>query len=329
MLFKLKGFFYKLLSLTGGLDYFWHKLPNGLYNFNYHRIGNKEVAKFDRAIFSCTAKSFDKHVQAIKDNFIIINPQNLEKLIKLDKLKQARYAIISFDDGYADNYYEAFPILKKYNVTASFFITTNFIESNQIPWWDEIAFLLRESCGETYRCISTDKVFELKSGNIDDTIKLIMQEGKKLKKLSILDVLYNIREQFPKAYKKVQEKKQTLFMTWAQIEEIAESGMEIGSHTLTHRILSQLSAQEQKQEIFKSKAIIENKLNGSIFSIAYPVGRYHCYNETSLKLAALAGYKVGFNNEAGNHLTIKNCYDINRYCIARDDINRLKYECCF
>jgi peptidoglycan/xylan/chitin deacetylase (PgdA/CDA1 family) len=331
--YKIKKTLEKLLVLSKSINFFWRRLPKGLYVFNYHRIGEAAGTKFDRAVFSCSTRAFEQHLITIKEKFIVIDTEQLIYLTQHDKFIDNRYAIITFDDGYIDNYHKAFPLLKKHNLCASFYIATDFIDLAKIPWWDEIAFLLRHSVNQTYCLIGTNKNFSLVENKIDKVIQQIMTAIKLLTTHNVLDVLNDIKVNFPEAnllLNNIQQKEsQKLFMTWSQIKEMSDNGMEIGSHTISHRILSQLSIGEQQAEISHSKSIIEKNINKKVNSLAYPVGRYHCYNFQSEEAAKEAGYQIAFNNEAGFHRSVTNHFAINRYCIASDDTNDLKLGCLF
>jgi peptidoglycan/xylan/chitin deacetylase (PgdA/CDA1 family) len=329
MLYQLRQLFSKLLSLTGGINYFWNKLPNGIYVFNYHRIGNKEKTHFDRAIFSCTQQAFEQQIIELKKHFTIINTVQLAQLIEQDEITNSRFAVITFDDGYLDNYTQALPVLVKHKVPAVFYLTTKFLDTNSITWWDEIAYLLRKSHGLTYHLPNSIKKYKLDNNNIDKIIQQIMSDIKQAKNLSVLTALEDIRIQFPLAKEQLQDDNSQLFMGWEHAQALIDQGMEIGSHTLTHPILSQLSDEQHNQEIIESKLVLEERLKCKINSIAYPVGRYYCYNQKSFEYSASAGYNIGFNNEPGFHRSICNNLDINRFCVATNDINCLKYECCF
>lgn len=329
MSIQLRQVLSKLLSLTGGINYFWNKLPNGIYAFNYHRIGDKENTPFDRAIFSCTLEAFEQQIVVLKKHFKIINTVELTKLIERGEIVSERFAVITFDDGYLDNYTEALPILKKHSVTAVFYLTTTFLDSNQITWWDEISYLLRKSSGKVYQLPNSASEYILERNNIDNVIRKIMADIKQSKNLSIATALDDIRMKFPLAKVELSAENYQLFMNWTHAKELLRQGMEIGSHTLTHPILSQLDTEQHKKEIVDSKVILEERLKCNINSIAYPVGRNYCYNEQTLEFAAAAGYQIGFNNEPCLHRSIHQSLDINRFCVATNDINYLKYECCF
>ena len=98
----------------------WPILPNGIYCFNYHRIGNEENSQFDPNVFSCTAERFEQHIKFYHAEFTVISIENLIDLIENNSPLDKKYALITFDDGYIDNYSVAFPILKKHNITAAF-----------------------------------------------------------------------------------------------------------------------------------------------------------------------------------------------------------------
>ena len=272
---------------------------------------------------------FEQHIQFYKSNFDVISIEELESLSKSTSKFNQKFAIISFDDGYIDNYELAYPILKSYQTPAIFFIATDFIDKEVLPWWDEIAFLLRQSCGKTYRLLNTGKSFTLQKATIDRTIQRIMSAAKVLEHHSIEEVLSDVREQFHEAKMMAEENKQQLFMSWNQVKEMAVSGMEIGSHTISHRILSQLSLSQQEHEIVTSKQVIESRISKPVHSIAYPVGRYYCYNQSSFTYAQQAGYLIGFNNEPGYHRSISNEFDINRFCVSNNNFDFVKFECCF
>lgn len=329
MFFRLHQKLSKLLSLTRGINYFWDKLPNGVYAFNYHRIGDKENTPYDRGIFSCTQQAFEQQIIAIKDHFKIINTVELAELIERNEIANERFAVITFDDGYIDNYTEALPILKKHQVSAVFYLTTTFLDSKEITWWDEVAYLLRKSHDMTYQLPNGASKHQLEKNNIDKIIQRIMTDIKQTKSLSVITVLDDIRLKFPIAKESLSREEHQLFMGWEQAKVLLQQGMEIGSHTLTHPILSQLDVKQHREEIVNSKLLLEEKLQCEINSIAYPVGRYYCYNEKTFEFTAAAGYKIGFNNEPGLHRSIENVLDINRFCVATNDLNHFKYECCF
>lgn len=325
--YKTRRIISRLLIKTGLINLLWKYLPNGIYVFNYHRIGNAKECRYDRGIFSCDPQSFGLQLVQIEDNFTIISSDELEVLMNNGQILAQRYAVITFDDGYLDCYQKAFPILLKHKIKATFFITTAFVESNKIPWWDEIAYILRQSLGQPFRSIANNKTTLLTLENIDKQIELTLFEAKRLKDKTVYDVLKDLRKRYPEAATLLEKESTQLFMDWRQLNEMTDAGMIIGSHTVNHSILAKLPIQQQRFEIVESKHIIEANLNSVITSIAYPVGRYHCFNEISFNLVKEAGYQLGFNNEPGKNKSMINPFSINRICIENNEINNLKMNC--
>jgi polysaccharide deacetylase len=115
---------------------------SGVVVFNYHRIGNATGSPFDHGLWSAGAAAFGEHIRSCKAHADVIGADDLPEITRR---RRGRYVLITFDDGYRDNYDVAFPILKAEHVSALFFVTTGFIDSGRLSWWDEIAWMVRSS----------------------------------------------------------------------------------------------------------------------------------------------------------------------------------------
>jgi len=108
-------------------------------------------------------------------------------------------------------------------------------------------------------------------------------------------------------------------LTWDQVREMAAEGIEIGSHTMTHAMLSRLTPLELREELRGSKAMIEQEIQRPCETIAYPVGRSYSYDETSLAEVGLAGYRIGVAYDDGvNWAGAVNLFALRRKSIERD-----------
>ena len=101
-------------------------------------------------------------------------------------------------------------------------------------------------------------------------------------------------------------------MTWDQLRAMADAGMAIGSHTLTHRVLASLNEEDQRREIFTSKIRLEKELGREMRSFAYPLGGPDHINEDSIRLAREAGYRIAYTFSTGAASRINDPWSIRR-----------------
>ncbi len=288
--YQIKRF---MLDRIGYLDKQWRRLAPGLYAFNYHRIGNPDETEFDPNVFSCDSQHFRTQLELIKSRFRIIGVQELLELVASNEPPSEALALITFDDGYADNHRNALPILLELQSQALFFLPTDFIESEKIPWWDEAAWLVRKSKHSTIRLPGLNEVIDRDRNGVAESIRSVLRYFKNntqysiVEKLALLEIACELSLD-PSVTP-------SLFLSWKQVGEMLERGMGIGSHTCSHRILSHISAYEQQSELTRSKLTIEKHTGCSVSTLAYPVGGLDSYTEETRRLAGEAGYLAAFN----------------------------------
>lgn len=302
----------KWSQLPGLKQLLWKVLPNGVYCFNYHRIGAPEDTTFDPNVFSCTAAMFEQHLYFFLKHFEIISTNDLAELYSNNSVDK-RYAVITFDDGYQDNYQFAYPLLKQLNIPATLFVATDFIDQKCIPWWDEVAWIIKSSSPEDIAKCGWLSERHLYSMTPAQQIKAVLQVIKKDKKTSIQEKLAHLRLVSGKSFS-IERLENKLFADWDMIREMGNNGIIIGSHTCSHRILSHLSEREQEQELSLSKAKIEHELSHSTNTLAYPVGGFDSFTSTTEKLAKKIGYKLAFSyvNGVNKKLTSDTKYQLRR-----------------
>ncbi|WP_164084656.1 polysaccharide deacetylase family protein [Alteromonas flava] len=319
---KVKRLIRRVIATTQLRRFVWRFLPNGVYVFNYHRIGDSTATDFDRDIFSCSQSTFEKHLEIISSHFELVDVAQLAEIVQAPQVSK-RYAIITFDDGYLDNYTLAYPAMKQAAVKGVFFLPTSLISGTEIPWWDEMAYILRSNVGQSVTFPGEDVAVPISQATLDKDIRSFIYRAKRLENYTAQQVLEHLRAQFPNVDSKSKAAEQQLFMNWKQVKQLADDGMEIGSHTINHHILSRLSEDEQRYEIAESKAIIERELNNSVKVIAYPVGRHHCFDDTTKAIVQQSGYALAFNNEPHFNVAPIDPFDINRFSVNDDDLAKV------
>jgi len=292
-----------IINYSGYAYLKWKLRAFGFYCFNYHRIGDPNKTPFDPNVFSCTKETFANHLQFYQENFEVINIKQLIYLISSEIPLKKHYALITFDDGYKDNYDDALPLLIEQNISATFFIPTDYINNQKVPWWDEIAWMIKQ-CNLDYIQLPhwQDKVI-LDKQNFRLTLRKIISQIKKNRQMPIDTVLNIIREKTQVKF--CYNEGFQLFMNWDMLKEIQNNGMDIGSHGCSHQILSHLSSSDQIEELKLSKSKLESKLNTAIQAFAYPEGGVNTYNQLTIEALEKTNYKLGFNFIPGINKDLK------------------------
>ncbi len=118
---------------------------DSLLVLNYHRIGNPNDDPFDPGVFSATGDQLNEQISYLKRHVLIVTLPEAQAFCDgtlREKTPRCR-VLITFDDGYLDNYEMAFPILRSHGVQGVFFLATSMVGSCSVPWWDHIAFVMK------------------------------------------------------------------------------------------------------------------------------------------------------------------------------------------
>jgi len=290
----------------------------------YHRVYDFDAENypFDDDLISASVCEFKNQLKFISDNFNVITFHEASRYLENDQSFPRNSLVITFDDGYADNYYNAFPLLKKYGLKAVFYLATDNIGTTTPFWFEKIAFY-----GKRGLLDSTLR-------NFDSALKLVLPTNYKaadwqsLRSFLIKSKnherlrLLNLIDEYCQTDISAKEMKFVLPMTWIEAVEMSRAGMEIGSHTKSHLVLGMASQAEVLCELKDSKKIIEEKIQSSVVSVSYPIAS-HCFsiNETVTTLAKEVGYKWGVSYFSGTDaLPLED--DASRYSLRRLKVER-------
>lgn len=221
---------------------------------------------------------------------------SLDELVDLvnEKKSSKKVIALTFDDGYLDNYKQAFPILMNLNVPFSVYVTTGFIEGDLFPWWYQLEYVvnrgpeLLDPLGKRYKT---------------ETL-----EDMNLAFLSIRKDLMSSNKQFCRYTDWLdQSKTEThpehptrLFMTWQELQTLAESKLvTIGAHTHTHPVLSTLGDEAAYTEIEKSKWILSERLKREVSHFAFPFGGAGEISDRDVRYSREIGFKSAVTTTHG------------------------------
>jgi peptidoglycan/xylan/chitin deacetylase (PgdA/CDA1 family) len=236
----------------------------------------------------------------LKAHFHIAKLEEVQDFVERPERISQAHILITFDDGYLDNYEIAFPILKSHGVQGTFFLPTSFIETDRIPWWDQVAFLLHH----TKRCkisltYPQSLGYDLSEMEIEGVIRAVLASYKS-QQVDSARFLASLEQACDIAMPQTAEKRS--FMNWTEAAEMARTGMAFGSHTHNHEILSKLSAEAQYEELRRSREILSQRLSLPIETLAYPVGARSSFSADTQQALSQAGYKAAFSFYGGVNL---------------------------
>lgn len=293
-----------------------HPHWDGLLILNHHRIGDPNASLLDRGVFSATADGLDAQLAILKRMVTIIHPRDIHTV--LDR-PRGRHVLLTFDDGYRDNYDTAFPILLSHGVHATFFLCSGFIDNPHVPWWDEIAWMVRSSS----RCDLPmgewmSQTLSLRQADRDQTIKLLLDRYKTLPASNTEAFLAFLAEATGRGRCDA-ALGEHLWMTWDMAREMAAAGMEIGGHTVTHPVLARLPIGRQQSEIAGCQDRLKRELGAPASQFAYPVGARDAFTAETQRLVADAGFDMAFSFYGGYSAAGRyDPYDIPRAYVAHD-----------
>ena len=270
----------------------------GVLGLNYHRIGDGRRSVFDRGLWSATAGDFDQQVRYLKAHFDIIVPGDIPEALRA---RRGRHVLITFDDGYLDNYTDALPVLKAHNVKASFFVSTGFIDAPYLPFWDEIAWMIRTS-----RRSSLDlpdflpTVLPFDEPERENAVRTLLRAYFRLQRdrtTGFLDAI-GAATGTGRPPADLPDLRQ-MWLTWDRVREMLAAGMTIGGHTVNHPIMARLTRAEQMAEVTACGQRMQAELGIPMRTFAYPFGTRDAFNRDSRECLREQGVLTAFSYYGG------------------------------
>ncbi|HEV2117888.1 MAG TPA: GNAT family N-acetyltransferase [Terriglobales bacterium] len=282
--------------------------------FVYHRVNDER----DPFFYAMPVSRFRAEMEYLAKNF---------RILSLDQLANGqvpsngnKYCVaVTFDDGYRDNFLHAFPILQKLGIPANIFLTTGYIESGQLPWYDQVRL--------AFKLTKQPRIALGEIGGPDSTLD---QDCPRLKALA--HTLNWLRQTDEASRSKLLEElfralrvsgplnMPNTLLAWDEIRQMSRQGISFGAHTVTHPVLATLPVSRLQEEIVGSKKTVEKNLQRSIQHFAYPFGKKADFSSDAKQVVRAAGFLTAVTTISGVNEPEQDRYELKRFCLREPDM---------
>jgi len=283
----------------------------------YHGIGSPQ-SNFEYPWLLVSKENFERQIKYLKKNYNIIPMYSLVDHIKNKVPFPPNSVVITLDDGLKNNYTYAFPILHKYNVSATIFLTTHYINTLKISYSNKLWYFIR-TIGLEKLIEEFNIYFPLYSGLIGRIdLKNIIELIEDIEFILKFKTNDNEKEMFIQSlYDKYkikigEEELENIYLSWKEVKIMNDSGLLFGSHTSTHPVLTRLNYKDAEEEIIKSKIIMESQLNKRTDLFSYPFGHF---NKEIKKILDDNNFSCAASSIEGLNKLDSDLFELKRICI--------------
>lgn len=270
----------------------------------YHSVSDRRTeqsAVIDTGI-TVDADMFEQHMNILRNEYHPITLDDLADGLEHKKPIPRRSVAVTFDDGFADNYHIAAPIMEKYNIRGTFYLAVDAVRRQELPWYCRLHYLFHKAAEMSFvlNDPETGKVWHC--GNTAEKNKAEQFYAKSCVALDneqIEQRIVQIESWF--GYKLDLPQFIPGMMTFDQAKELRQRGHIIGSHALSHGTSGLLTADQLHREIGGANKILEQELGEPVrhFSYPHPYQIDPQWNEASLKETQKLGYKTAVLTRQG------------------------------
>jgi peptidoglycan/xylan/chitin deacetylase (PgdA/CDA1 family) len=286
---------------------FKRRLRGKVVILTYHRVlSDGELARDHvQPGMYVRADVFAAQMQFLKEHFEVLSLPRLLGLWTSGGLDpRTRYCVVTFDDGWRDNYVHAYPVLRRLGIPATIFLPTRFVGTDEWFWPEKLAYVMGQRWKDRAGCNADRRVLET-------AIEAEIGRWKLMRRAEIDRALENLVRESGASLPR-----ERLVMSWDEVAEMAQHGISFGSHSSTHAILTLESAADVEQELRGSLRELEARAVNCVPVFCYPNGDY------SAKIAdqvRAAGYRGAVCTDLGWESRVpRNFFALRRVAIHND-----------
>jgi peptidoglycan/xylan/chitin deacetylase (PgdA/CDA1 family) len=249
----------------------------------YHRVGDGSDPFFP----AISTDLFEQEMRFVQRHYRVVSLSELLQTLAGGDTEPV--VAITFDDGYQDNYQNAFPVLQRFGLPATIFLTTGSIDSREPLWFEQLALAVKKTVREYVDAaerlwLRTPAERLASNGRLFALLRTLPDIKRRTMLAGILSQLAvdtgELRNQM---------------LTWDQIRLMSGHGITFGGHTVTHPFLSRLTVEQLQWEVGECKRRIESELRLPVEYFAYPNGREEDFNHSTKQALRDAGYRAALS----------------------------------
>ena len=271
-------------------------VDNGVAILMYHSVTDDPNAHAEiLGGINHSTSTFKEQMEVLAREYHPISLDEASVFVQGQKDLPRRSVVVTFDDGYADNYDVAMPLLNKIGVPATFYVTVDPVEKRRLPWPARMRyaiFITKNSAwvdpdGQTWPLAESrqrEKAFEraceycCKLAGTEQDEFVSASEGQ----------LQCALTQAP------------AMMTWDDVRGTVKQGHIIGSHTMTHPNMAHIKQDAVRQEMAESKKILERELGAAVVHFSYPCPALQPHwTERTVMVSQQCGYQTAVTTNRG------------------------------
>ena len=294
----------------------------------YHRVlpTHELTAQWIQPGMYVETDVFERHMLFLLEQFQVISlDELLDRWTAGDWDRQARYCVVTFDDGWLDNYRYAYPIMRKLGIPATIFLPTDFVGTHEWFWPEKMAYCVKEvtRCEEASvkgvpiinECLGIDAdATGLVSGSEEtrrDFADHVIERCKEHDSNTVSELIDTLSRSL-----NIVVPQDRCIVDWDEVGAMAQHRISFGSHSCSHRILTHLSAEDVRTELEGSQQVLMGRCKNYVPVFCYPNGNNTALIQAMVKecgYRAAVGVQPGVEGSSPNRL-----FELRRISIHND-----------
>jgi hypothetical protein len=225
------------------------------------------------------------HLRFLRNHYDIVPLSRIVSAMNTDGSPPPQTCVITFDDGWRNVYEHAFPILRSMSIPATMFLTTGYMEGGAWHWEERARYLMALVHGERDRIRNQDTFRDVRMEIGASALSGLLSVRPSRLPIYVLAKIRELKSWNPgqreqtlelleRSAADLHDAKGRPFLNWAEVREMADCGIEFGTHTSSHPVLPDLTDVEVTEEVRRAMSELERQTRATGRDFAYPFGKH-------------------------------------------------------